>query len=179
MATRPQLVKQDASRDVMKLTDEQQEFLDKFWSEDNARKIFYISATTKDPNFADFTDKWGKTPTRLVLQTIVQWKQILDNLLRHGGVFDKFTYRGYHHNDMAVEYDQAISRIRPAYPSPSPTPVAPPSTGLLSKLTTSPAAEKAKAAATGLKTAATGLFSGMFKPKAGGRRRKTRRVSRK
>ena len=173
MATRPQLVRQDGSRDVMKLTDEQQEFLDKFWSEDNARKIFYISATTKDPNFADFTDKLGRTPTTLVLQTKVQWKETLDNLLRHGGVFDKFTYRGYNRNAVVVEYDQAISRIRPAYPSPSPSPVAPPpSTGLLSKLTTSPAAEKAKAVA-------TGLFSGMFKPKAGGRRRKTRRVSRK
>jgi hypothetical protein len=161
MATRPELVKQDASRNLLKLEDDQISLLDALYNGTPNRVATNIRRV-RNPNFVNND---GATPLIIALRKIHWWQNVVHNLVEKGATFDakevieKDSYFGPHY--VQLYYDAMGTK-----------PPEPPKQSVLSKLTTSPAAEKAKAVA-------TGLLSGMFKPKAGGRRRKTRRVSRK
>lgn len=168
METRPELVKQDASRNLLKLEDDQISLLDALYNGDPNRVVTNIRRV-RNPNFVN---KDGVTPLIIALRKILWWKNVVYSLVEKGATFDAKEV-------IEKESYSGPSYVQSYYEAMGTKPPEPPKQSVLSKLTTSPAAEKAKAAATGLKTAATGLFSGMFKPKAGGRRRKTRRVSRK
>ena len=193
------LQRQTGSRDLTRLSPYQAVVINAI--EHGTTDIAYRYVKDLPDGGVNFKNKAGETPVTAVLSKLVEYGYLLEKLIEKGGEFAVPPSKPYMNEAGWPYYLRAsMSAKRPAVPRPQPSqyaeppvvprpqlsqyaepPVVPPpqpsrfataATQFASNLATHPAVATAK-------TTATNFLTGLLNPKAGGRRRKTRRVYRK